>query len=833
MFSPQSNRQYPILLCPDRWHRAVSNPEKLEFTLTKPKPPSQYGFPLQIQTIVLLLVIIALLVSIIFLPEKRESLLLIGMVGSFLCLCLVWKDYSDFSKEQKRSVKLKERYQRDLTYYQQEYAKFQQMQKRLNQLSRSELIKEISLQQLKRTVLPEEGENPKIGLSERDFYRRYLIKYFGDNICIDRMLPNENNDRPYYPDFVFTIQELRLYIDIEIDEPYSPLKGNPKPKHYQGKDDDRDQFFLSQGWFIIRFSERQIIEQPDACCKTIAQCVREIVQDDRFLEKFTDTPDLQPEEQWTEAEAQQMILRNERLGYLPRSLFQQDVRKKEEQQPASQKQFIPSSYQVKIFEFVEKGKGNGLVNAVAGSGKSTTLIQAAKLLPTRNALFVAFNKSIAEELKKKLNNLMEAKTIHALGLQIVKSELKELKTDEKKYKTTDEKKYKTIVAQFCPQLKTEEKFLLEQLINYARYTLTDPEDDEKLALMAEHYNLDLTYFDQAVPHLSSCLTKGIEVAKQKKQVDLTDMIWLPNVLNLKTSNYDWMFVDECQDLSACQLELILKCLSDRGRILFVGDPFQAIYGFSGADCESVEKIKERVNAVELPLSICYRCPKSHIELAKEIVPQIEAREDAPEGIVEKIDRSTFFDLLQVSDERKTLVIGRRTAPLINIYLSLKQEGISAILKGREIKQELIDIVRKVGQLPDFNFSYFRRYLRIYFQDRSEQIRQGSSSKQKLDYLTDQIKTIESIYSRGESIDINELIDEIEDSFRESSATVTLCTVHKAKGLEADRVFIIAPNEIPLLREGQKDWEKQQEIHIKYVALTRSRSELYFVNLDSN
>jgi len=825
MFSPKSNHQYPILLCPDRWYKAVSNPDKLEFTLPKPKPPSQYGFPLQTLTIVLLLVIIASLVSSIFLPKKRELLLPIGIVGSIFCLPLVWRDYSDFSKEQKRSVKLKERYQRDLTYYQQEYAKFQQMQKRLNQLSRSELIKEISLQQLKRTVLPEEGENPKIGLSERDFYRRYLVKYFGDNICTDRMLPNENNDRPYYPDFVFTIPELRLYIDIEIDEPYSPLKGNPKPKHYQGKDDDRDQFFLSQGWFIIRFSERQIIEQPDACCKTIAQCVREIVQDDRFLEKFTDTPDLQPEEQWTEAEAQQMILRNERLGYLPRSLFQQDIRKKEEQQPVSQKQFIPSSYQVKIFEFVEKGKGNGLVNAVAGSGKSTTLIQAAKLLPTRNALFVAFNKSIAEELKKKLNNLMEAKTIHALGLQIVKSELTELKTDEKKYKT--------IVAQLCPQLKTEEKFLLEQLINYARYTLTDPEDGEKLALMAEHYNLDLTYFDQAMPHLSSCLAKGIEVAKQKKQVDFTDMIWLPNVLNLKTSAYDWMFVDECQDLSACQLELILKCLSDRGRILFVGDPFQAIYGFSGADCESVEKIKERVNAVELPLSICYRCPKSHIELAKEIVPQIEAREDAPEGIVEKIDRSTFFDLLQVSDERKTLVIGRRTAPLINIYLSLKQEGISAILKGGEIKQELIDIVRKVGQLPNFNFSAFLKCLRIYFQDRSEQIRQGSSSKQKLDYLTDQIKTIESIYSRGESRDIDELIDEIEDSFRESSATVTLCTVHKAKGLEADRVFIIAPNEIPLIREGQKDWEKQQEIHLKYVALTRSRSELYFVNLDSN
>lgn len=581
-------------------------------------------------------------------------------------------------------------------------------------------------------------------------------------------------------------------------------------------------FFLEKGWFVIRFSERQIVEQPDSCCKVIAKSVTQIIPDISLLDQFSDIPDIEIQPQWTEQEAQKMIARNERINYLPKNLFKLD-NAQPLAEPEKGKKFTPSSYQTRIFEFIQNGSGNGLVNAVAGSGKSTTLIEAAKLLPTRNALFVAFNKSIADELKKKLNNLMEARTIHSLGLNIVKNYLKEIKTDEKKYKT--------IVNQTCPQLKPEEKLLLEQLIDYARYTLTDPNDSEAMELVAEHYNLDTTFFNKAFPYLAECLTKGIQVAKEQKKVDFTDMIWLGNVLNLPANAYDWMFVDECQDLSTCQLELILRCLSDRGRILFVGDPFQSIYGFSGADCDSVEKIKARVNATELPLSICYRCPVSHIKLAQEIVPQIEARENAPEGVVAKIDRSTFYDLLQVVDGGKTLVIGRRTAPLVNTYLLLNQEGIQAVLKGSEIKQDLIDIVKRVAKIPGFNFNFFLKYLRIYRQDRAEQIKQSSYSKRQIEYLNDQINSIESIFLKGGSTSIDELITEIEDSFQSNATSVTLCTVHKAKGLEADRVFIIAPNEIPLIREGQKDWEKEQEMHLKYVALTRSKSELYFVYLD--
>ncbi len=70
-------------------------------------------------------------------------------------------------------------------------------------------------------------------------------------------------------------------------------------------------------------------------------------------------------------------------------------------------------------------------------------------------------------------------------------------------------------------------------------------------------------------------------------------------------------VDEAQDLNTCQTEIAIK-LGKKGRILGVGDPKQSVYGFAGADCNSYENFRTRINAIELPLSIRYRCPWSHI-----------------------------------------------------------------------------------------------------------------------------------------------------------------------------------------------------------------------------
>ena len=63
--------------------------------------------------------------------------------------------------------------------------------------------------------------------------------------------------------------------------------------------------------------------------------------------------------------------------------------------------------------------------------------------------------------------------------------------------------------------------------------------------------------------------------------------------------------------------------------------------------------------------------------------------------------------------------------------------------------------------------------------------------------------------------------------------VMLSTAHKSKGLEANRVLILLPNKLPLKWPHQLEWQLRQEMNLKYVALTRAKKELVFVDIEEN
>ncbi|MCY7283686.1 MAG: endonuclease domain-containing protein, partial [Cyanobacteria bacterium CAN_BIN43] len=113
-----------------------------------------------------------------------------------------------------------------------------------------------------------------------------------------------------------------LYIDIEIDEPYA--YNTKEPTHFLGawKDDNRNNFFLSKGWLVIRFSEEQVVRHPQSCCKTIAQAIAEVLGDNSVLNQFATMPNLQTMQQWTQSEAEDMAANDYRDRYLqqPREL---------------------------------------------------------------------------------------------------------------------------------------------------------------------------------------------------------------------------------------------------------------------------------------------------------------------------------------------------------------------------------------------------------------------------------------------------------------------------------------------------------------------------------
>ena len=99
------------------------------------------------------------------------------------------------------------------------------------------------------------------------------------------------------------------------------------------------------------------------------------------------------------------------------------------------------------------------------------------------------------------------------------------------------------------------------------------------------------------------------------------MIWLPLMLNLPLDQYDYVCVDEAQDLSPTQLALAIKAWNGTGTFIAVGDRHQSIYAFAGASSRSIDEIIEKINAVEMDLPICYRCPRLVVEEAANIYPR--------------------------------------------------------------------------------------------------------------------------------------------------------------------------------------------------------------------
>jgi len=484
--------------------------------------------------------------------------------------------------------------------------------------------------------------------------------------------------------------------------------------------------------------------------------------------------------------------------------------------------FTFSQFQNNVFDFAENETGHGIVNAVAGSGKTFTLIETMKRIQG-NSLFVAFNKAIADELGRKVPAHVTAATLHSMGLKTITKSLGRTKIDNKKIQFI-----MNGIAQLeiYPGMKNEEKTEIFRkrskimgMISICKATLTDWTNSKDVAKVCDFYGRD---FDLTIMGLFKLVfQRSIEMIKV---VDFDDMIYFPVAMKLKPTKFDWVFVDEAQDLNRAQIELVLSLIKKpNGRILAVGDPFQSIYGFRGADSEAMSRIKNALEAKELPLSICYRCPKDHINLAKDLVPHIEAADNAPKGEILHVDRDEFVK--NVITETNPLVICRINAPLVGYALSMIANGHKAVVRGLDIGMNLVNIVRSIkAKNIDDLFEKIN-----YWQDKEiTKLRRRKASESTVDLINDKADAIRLIADTCR--DPFHVINTIQNLFSDDTKKgVVLSTVHKAKGLEADAVYIVKPELMPLNRKNQQDWELEQEHNIQYVAYTRAKNRLVFVN----
>jgi DNA helicase II / ATP-dependent DNA helicase PcrA len=512
--------------------------------------------------------------------------------------------------------------------------------------------------------------------------------------------------------------------------------------------------------------------------------------------------------------------------------------------------FQPSENQENILKWIENGTQHGCINAVAGSGKSTTLMLAA--LELQNLGFeipevkiIVFGKANSLDLISKFGEQWKdsISTLHSAGWSLIKAYFpsRQLKIDNTKYRSiaTEQGLIRggdgssgSLVRNYTIAKDAESEFM--KLLDLVRLTCTTP-TPTNLATLAEHHDLNgLFDFDRIKIVVNRCLAIGLERATYRGIFDFCDQIYIPYELALKPRKpYKFVLVDECQDLNAAQLELVKTLAGDTGRILAVGDPYQAIFGFAGADDRSYQKIAEGLQAKELPLSVCYRCPKTHIQLVNSIFTEIPiiSHTNAIDGEIKILNPSDLPQTLATGD----LVICRKTAPLMKLCMELIAQGMAATVKGRDIGAQIAKELDAIVKMPGYEgYQRLASAIDLYEQMQSEKYGGLKNAEQLRINLEDRCAAIRALYiGYPDCGSISELKDSIEKLFSDNESPITLATCHRTKGLEADRIFLYQAEEMPLRWKSQLRWQLEQEYNLLYVALTRSKQSLFVVPSKEN
>ena len=487
-----------------------------------------------------------------------------------------------------------------------------------------------------------------------------------------------------------------------------------------------------------------------------------------------------------------------------------------------------SQYQLNIFDFIRDDSENLLVQAVAGSGKTTTIVEGmsyADGIP----LFLAFNKAIATEIGSRITR-GEAKTLNALGHRIVMQNWPKAQLNANRVRDTVSDSLKALERDSPLR---ESGYAITRAISLAKAGAYGLEG--RPAVEPQVFWDLIDSYDLGVP--TDCLDSASEIAyliwKELRTDTLTfdfdDQLYLPLYHEWEFPAVDTVFVDEAQDLSPVQHAMLqsLKATGAGARIIAVGDRFQAIYGFRGACTDSMDQMKRQFNMKELPLSISYRCAQNIVKEAQKLVPHIEWREGAPEGsvVLAAIPDGQGPGAYELGRDPEffpnaVLVLSRTNAPLFKVILHH--------VKNRRP-------CRVLSNFLDSFQSWIRGFRKIYCRDllprldawyekERDALRERGASKGRMAALQDKWQTAKLLAQEFNTV--AEMLEMLK-SLSEGRTGPIFSTIHKAKGLEAERVYLLRPDLCPAPWVDQDSEQMQQEKNLLYVAITRAEREFTY------
>lgn len=495
-----------------------------------------------------------------------------------------------------------------------------------------------------------------------------------------------------------------------------------------------------------------------------------------------------------------------------------------------------TSEQEEIFRWFRSGRGNLIVDAKAGSGKSTTIREGVVWAPESSVLICAFNKHIASEMQEALKpikgRVIKASTLHSVGYEITKHHWPNISRREHR---TEE-----LARLVLERAKVKKPFALIKAIvdtvAKVKNALPQAETVEDVLMIGEDFDTFAPAKKIPWEIQARLVLATLDVCKQNTGgIDYDDMLWLPIANKWKPpGRYRLVVVDECQDMNATQITLAKMMLAEPfGRLMVVGDRHQSVYSWRGADRFSMDRIRKEVHCKELPLNVSFRCSQKVIQEAQKIVPSIQALPDAMIGKIHHISFAEISLWAQPGD----FVLSRFNAPLVPACIALRrmtttsptgqQVKLKAHIDGREALKDARNILAKIERTST-SLGTFEKDVATWMQ-KEIAIARSRGSPARSQRAIDFGMLLGRLGKEASSMEeIHEILDALFKGRRGAHAIVC-STIHKSKGREAPRVFILRDT-LPMRQaEPEFDFDQFEEQNLEYIAITRAKQELFWVS----
>lgn len=461
----------------------------------------------------------------------------------------------------------------------------------------------------------------------------------------------------------------------------------------------------------------------------------------------------------------------------------------------------PTPEQTHILNLACTSTDNIMIQALAGTGKTSTLEMIEGAVLTKPILYMCFNRKIADDATKRMASTTTVRTFNSLGHRIW------AKTIGKGFKPEGKKTQEILRLLIDDAAKDERRKLWDNFwqicagvatakcIGYIPkgYARTEKRLADEIALEDA---LDEEPDEFTLQWINTVLARSITEA-YNGHVDFDDQIYMPTLFGGTFPEFPLVMVDEYQDLNPVNHEMVRRLV--KHRLIGVGDPYQSIYEFRGAARGGMASAVKAFGMVECDLSVSFRCPEAIVRHVRWHVPKFKWSKAG--GEVKELKQTQAS---AIPDD--ATIICRNNGPLFALAMRMLMAGRSVHVAGSDIGPRIVGMMKKLGPL-DLGQPAVCHAIDMWLADKLA--RQSKTAH-------DTAECMRVFASHGQTL---ELAIAYAEHLMQQRGKLRFTTGHKAKGLEWDTVYHLDP-----FLCGNCEQDK----NLRYVISTRSADRLFEV-----